>query len=165
MPGTARAAPVGFLHGFRQRAKMPLAKVAGGVTLFLEQLRQRQLLWFYVAAVGERNSIAIRMAPRYAAPARRAANRRRGIKPIELQAAFGHCVEVWRLDDLVSVKTNITPSQIIGHEENDVGLLSGKATGQSQDKKKGTKKPAHAGDDRRETYCWQKPFDDRCWAQ
>ena len=161
----ARAAPVGVLHGFRQCAEMPLAEVARRVALVLEQLRQRQFLRLHVAAVGERNAVAIWMTPRDAAPARWAANRRRRVKPVELQPRLGHRVEVRCADDFVTVKPDIPPAKVIAHDENNVGFPGGKTTGQAQDKKQGTKKTAHADDDRRETCHWQKPFNDRRWAQ
>ncbi len=140
---------------------MPLAEVAGHVALFFQQLRQRQLLRLHVAAVGERDAVAIRVPAGDAASARRAAHWRRRVKPVELQPRPGHRVEVRRADDFVTVKPDIPPAKVIAHDENNVGFPGGKTTGQAQDKKQGTKKTAHAADDRQETCHWQKPFDDQ----
>ena len=130
MLGTARSSTVGVLPGFRQRTEVPLAKVAGGVALFLEQFRQRQFLRLHVAAVGEGNAVAIRMPAGDAAPAGRTANRRRGIKAVEFQPRLGHRIQVRRANGFVPVKPNVPPAKIIAHDEDDVGLFSGKATGQ-----------------------------------
>ena len=123
MLGAARAAPVGVLHGFRQRAEMPLAEMAGRVALLLEQLRQRQFFRLHVAGVGERNAVAIRMPTGDAAPACRAANWCCRIKPIELQPRLGHRVEVRCANGFVPVKPNVPPAKIIAHDEDDIGFI------------------------------------------
>ena len=119
----ARPAAVGVLHGFRQRAEVPLAKVSGGVALFFQQLRQRQLLRFHVPAVGERDAVAIRVPAGDAAPARWAAHRCRRVKPVELQPRLGHRVEVRCADDFVPVEPDIPPPKVIAHDEDHIGFV------------------------------------------
>ena len=119
----ARAAAVGVLHRFRQRAKVPLAKVAGGVALFFQQLGQRQLLRLHVAAVRERNAVAEWVPTGDATAARRAADRCRRIKPVELHSPLGHCIEVRRADDLVAIKPHVAPAKVITHDEHNVGSV------------------------------------------
>jgi hypothetical protein len=77
------------------------------------------------------------VTPGDAAPARRAANWRRRIKPVELQPRLGHRIEVRRADGFVSchmypsftvrlwplIESNITPSQIVSHDENEIWLV------------------------------------------
>ena len=47
-------------------------------------------------------------------------NRMSGVESVETQSTGRHCIEVWRLEDRVSVIRHITPALVIGHTENNI---------------------------------------------
>ena len=53
---------------------------------------------------------------------RRGAHGRAGIKIGEPHASLGQAVNVWRLDELLSVATQVAITKVIRHDVNDIGL-------------------------------------------
>ena len=116
-------APVGFRFGFRKRTQMPLAKMAGCVTMLLQQLRQSQLLRLHVAGIGKVHPVPVRVAAGNTAASGGTAHGRSGIEALKSQAALGHGIQVRGLDYLVAIKTHIAPAQIIAHHQYDIGPI------------------------------------------
>ena len=101
---------------------MPLAKEPGSVALAAEHLGDRVFADSHSAGVGGEDSVAKRVASRQAGSSRRRAQRCRGVKSIEGNAAGCHFVEVRRDDFFVAIEANVSPALIVAHQHDDVGL-------------------------------------------
>ena len=102
---------------------MPFAEMTSGVAMLFKQLRQCQFLGFHVAGICKINAVPKWMPAGDATAARRAANRRGGIKALEAQAVFRHRIEVRRADNFVAVESHIAPAEVVTHHEDDVGFF------------------------------------------
>lgn len=103
--------------------KVPLAEVARGVALLLQQLGEIDFLLPEVTRVGAGNSVAEGIASGEATSPRRGTDRCAGVVTGESHAGLGHSVEVGRLDVRVAVEAGISPAEVIRHAEDDVWAL------------------------------------------
>ena len=110
-------------------AEAPFTKRAGHITLRLQQLAHRYLFgWYGVLPLGfeflvvAHKGVTGMFAGHQYTP-RRCAHGVAGIVRRKPHAFARKLVEVWRLDFLLSVGAQLRPAEVIGHDENDVGLI------------------------------------------
>ena len=116
--------------------EVPLAVVGGGVASFLQEPRQERRLGVepvgHVALGVARHpgEVAVDIVARREVaghdrgPAGRthaAGNR----EAVEIRALFGKAVNIRRFDIRVPVATQVTPTPVVGKDEQDVGLIGG----------------------------------------
>ena len=115
-----------------QTVEMPFAEVAGGVTGIFESGRDGFFLKAQrVTMTG--NARAIIGATGENGGAGGGANGRAGVEAIEAQTIGGHGIEVGCLENGMLVVTGLSPSLIVGHDENDVGFGSGDCEAAQED--------------------------------
>ena len=117
--------------GFADVAEAPFADERGGVAGLLEDAGHGEILG--AQGLGERISragvaahagVAVVLAGHEDAP-RRGADRGAGVELGEPQAFARHAIEVRRLDDVLTVATEFAVAEIIGHDPDQVGAVSG----------------------------------------
>ena len=124
-----------------QAVEMPLAAMAGRVARALEQSRQRDLARAQVrdTALGDPgvDAVSKRRAPREQRRARRTADGAGGVTLRQPHALLRERVEVRRLDDRMAVAREVAVAEVVGEEEDEVGLRGERKTGKEERRENG----------------------------
>ncbi len=85
-------------------------------------LRQRHLTFGSYFAVSSHRAVA-HVQTGHQRRSRGRANRRAGVS-LHVPRSFGrHAIEIWRLDQLLPITTQVTLSDVVGEDEDDVGFF------------------------------------------
>lgn len=131
------------------RTEMPFAKMTRGITQWFERLGDRDLLRpKRVTPLETPESIG--MSPGQHTAARRRTNRRGGVKTIHPQTRRRHGVQIRRLENRMTRVTDIAPTLIVSHAQNNIGKVDRLRPGCAG--------KSHEQDDPRDDpLAWQRP--------